>query len=223
MRARVADGLDRPAQASLPDVLDDDAGARCDVGLDVGVGAAEVARGDRQARFVELTGERLALDQELDLEAGLERLIEHPDEQFRLADGQAPHQRSPPGGHSSTICLSGDYTPLGSVGWWHNNRVLVVRMAQSRIVMSAWAVIAGLVAAAAAQEPTFRAGIDLVTFGVTVTDRAGTYITDLTEDDFEVLEDGRPQTIRYFARGEASLGALRPNCTSGCCSTRAAA
>jgi Ca-activated chloride channel homolog len=63
---------------------------------------------------------------------------------------------------------------------------------------------------AAAQGPTFRSGIELVTFGVTVTDRNGTYVSDLTRDDFEVVEDGRPQAVRYFARGDAGDGAPAP-------------
>ena len=52
-----------------------------------------------------------------------------------------------------------------------------------------------------AQTPTFRTGIDLATFGVTVVDRKGEYLTNLTLDDFEILEDGQKQTIKYFARG----------------------
>ncbi len=51
------------------------------------------------------------------------------------------------------------------------------------------------------QQATFRAGIDLVQMGVTVTDRKGEFIGDLTRDDFEVLEDGRKQTLTYFASG----------------------
>jgi Ca-activated chloride channel homolog len=47
----------------------------------------------------------------------------------------------------------------------------------------------------------FRTGIDLVTFGVTAVDRKGNLITDLTQDDFELVEDGHPQTIKYFTRG----------------------
>jgi VWFA-related protein len=53
----------------------------------------------------------------------------------------------------------------------------------------------------AAQQPTFRAGTELVTFGVTVTDRRGNFISDLTADDFELVEDERPQTVKYFTRG----------------------
>src|SRR5918994_6927479 len=51
-------------------------------------------------------------------------------------------------------------------------------------------------------QQVFRAGIDLTTFGVTVTDRKGNIVTDLTKDDFQIVEDGRPQAIQYFARGE---------------------
>ena len=53
----------------------------------------------------------------------------------------------------------------------------------------------------AAQLPTFTADIDLVSVGVTVTDRRGNHITDLTLEDFEIVEDGRAQQVAYFARG----------------------
>jgi Ca-activated chloride channel homolog len=54
----------------------------------------------------------------------------------------------------------------------------------------------------AQQVPVFRSGVDLVNLGVTVTDRKGNLVTDLTQDDFEIVESGRNQTIRYFASGE---------------------
>jgi Ca-activated chloride channel family protein len=58
---------------------------------------------------------------------------------------------------------------------------------------------------AAAQPPTtFRAGIDLVNIGVIVTDSRGNLVTGLTAEDFVVTEDGRPQTVRYFAAGDRS-------------------
>ena len=47
-------------------------------------------------------------------------------------------------------------------------------------------------------QPTFRAGIDLVRVDVLVTGRDGRPITDLTADDFEIVEDGRPQAIEQF-------------------------
>jgi Ca-activated chloride channel family protein len=52
-----------------------------------------------------------------------------------------------------------------------------------------------------AQTPTFRTAIDLATFGVTVVDRKGEYLTNLSLEDFEILEDGQKQAIKYFARG----------------------
>jgi Ca-activated chloride channel homolog len=51
-------------------------------------------------------------------------------------------------------------------------------------------------------QQVFRAGVELTTFGVTVTDRKGNIVTDLSQGDFEILEDGTPQAIQYFARGE---------------------
>jgi Ca-activated chloride channel homolog len=55
-----------------------------------------------------------------------------------------------------------------------------------------------------AQLPVFRTGIDLVTFGVIVSDKSGSLISDLKADDFEILEEGQKQTIKYFARGDAN-------------------
>ena len=57
--------------------------------------------------------------------------------------------------------------------------------------------------AVSAQRPLFSSGIDLVHVGVTVLDRDGRLVTDLRAEDFELLEDGRPQEIRYFSRSLA--------------------
>ena len=47
------------------------------------------------------------------------------------------------------------------------------------------------------QAPAFRAGVELVSLNVTVTE--GThYITDLTQDDFSVFEDGVKQDVTFF-------------------------
>jgi Ca-activated chloride channel family protein len=62
-------------------------------------------------------------------------------------------------------------------------------------------------APAATQAPVFKAGIDLVNVAVTVTDRKGGLVGDLTADDFEIREDGRKQAITYFAVGKAQEGA----------------
>ena len=57
------------------------------------------------------------------------------------------------------------------------------------------------VATMAAQQ-TFRAGIDLVHFAVVVTDKGGAPITGLTAKDFEIVEEGKPQTIKFFSAGD---------------------
>ena len=57
-------------------------------------------------------------------------------------------------------------------------------------------------------QPTFRASVDLVHFGVTVTDRRGNFLTDLNAVDFEIIEEGQKQTLRLFARGDTTVGLL---------------
>src|SRR5262245_56284248 len=51
---------------------------------------------------------------------------------------------------------------------------------------------------ATAQPPTFRGGIDFIRVDVFVSDRSGRPITDLEQADFEVTEDGKPQSVEQF-------------------------
>lgn len=53
---------------------------------------------------------------------------------------------------------------------------------------------------------TFRVGVDLVHFAVIVTDKQGKPITGLTENDFEIIERGKPQRIQFFAAGDEAIG-----------------
>ena len=46
----------------------------------------------------------------------------------------------------------------------------------------------------------FRAGIEVVSLNVTVTDAQGRYVTDLAQDEFSVFEDGAKQELTYFNR-----------------------
>ena len=46
---------------------------------------------------------------------------------------------------------------------------------------------------------TFRGEVTTVEIPVTVTDRQGRLVRDLTKDDFEVFEDGKLQTVSTFA------------------------
>jgi Ca-activated chloride channel homolog len=61
--------------------------------------------------------------------------------------------------------------------------------------------LAATTAGAAAQQ-TFHAEVDLVHFSIVVTDKQGAPITGLTAEDFEVTEEGKGQTIKFFAAGE---------------------
>jgi len=50
----------------------------------------------------------------------------------------------------------------------------------------------------APQQPTFSTGVKVVNVFATVRDKKGQIVKDLTKDDFTLVEDGRPQTIKYF-------------------------
>ena len=78
-------------------------------------------------------------------------------------------------------------------------------MPRAAAVLAVSAAVAATVAAA--QQPVFRAETDLVSFGVTVTDRRGNFITDLAAEDFEIVEEGRGQTLTYFSRGDEAASA----------------
>jgi Ca-activated chloride channel family protein len=50
------------------------------------------------------------------------------------------------------------------------------------------------------QQPSFRAGIDIVSLNVTATDQQNHYVTDLDLNDFAVFEDGVKQDVTFFSR-----------------------
>jgi Ca-activated chloride channel homolog len=51
-------------------------------------------------------------------------------------------------------------------------------------------------------QQTFRAGIDLVHFGVSVIDKQGLPIVGLKPEDFEILENGKKQSLQFFTAGD---------------------
>ncbi|HVW07287.1 MAG TPA: VWA domain-containing protein [Bryobacteraceae bacterium] len=67
--------------------------------------------------------------------------------------------------------------------------------------MRTWAVflLAGSVLAQAPADPVIRVTVDLVQVDAVVTDAKGSHITDLKPEDFEILEDGKPQKITNFS------------------------
>lgn len=49
------------------------------------------------------------------------------------------------------------------------------------------------------KEPVFRQNVNLVSLFVNVKDKHGALVPKLTRDGFEVFEDGKPETIKYFS------------------------
>lgn len=81
------------------------------------------------------------------------------------------------------------------------------------LYIAAFTVGTGLLLAGAQradEQRVFRSAIALTTINATVLDREGRLATNLTEEVFEVFEDGEPQTITQFTRERVpvSLGVL---------------
>jgi Ca-activated chloride channel family protein len=55
------------------------------------------------------------------------------------------------------------------------------------------------------QAPAFRAGVDVVSLNVTITDGANRYVTDLEASEFLVFEDGIKQDITFFNRRQQPI------------------
>ena len=53
-------------------------------------------------------------------------------------------------------------------------------------------------AAQAPQPPTFRGGVNAVSVDFIVTYKKGNFVSNLTRDDFEITEEGKPQKVETF-------------------------
>ncbi len=76
-------------------------------------------------------------------------------------------------------------------------------------VRSAFTAVAlvGLYVLSAGAQFSYKTGIDVAGFTMTVVDRAGQTVRDLRAEDFEVHEDGVPQAVTYFVTGDADTAA----------------
>jgi VWFA-related protein len=94
------------------------------------------------------------------------------------------------------------------------------RTARSRPILTVGVVLTVTVVGGAsplrAQSPRFASQAELVALTVTVTDRSGHYVPDLTAGDFAILEQGRPQVMSHFAAGRVpiDMGLLLDTSTS---------
>ena len=64
-------------------------------------------------------------------------------------------------------------------------------------LIAAIAVLASALAGQEAQTPRFRIAVDAVRIDAVVTDKDGNVVRDLTAEDFEILQDGKPQKVTF--------------------------
>lgn len=111
-----------------------------------------------------------------------------------------PAHLAVPGGNPGAACRICYYGPTVK-----RTSALTARLLTRR----GWLAAAGLTGALAAraqppepadEQPIFSSNVRVVSLLATVATKKGEIVRDLTKDDFTLLEDGRPQTIRYFSR-----------------------
>ena len=87
--------------------------------------------------------------------------------------------------------------------WWKPVAFALVVFAMIvGVMIVALVAVPGVGPSMQAQEPVATVAVDVkvVTLPVTVRDKHGKIVRDLTKDDFTLQEDGRPQTIKYFSQ-----------------------
>lgn len=77
-------------------------------------------------------------------------------------------------------------------------------------ILAALGAAAGLTASAQQSDaddalPSFRAGVDVVSLNVTVTDADNRFVTDLDQQNFQIFEDGVLQEITFFSRARLPI------------------
>ena len=89
--AGIADRADDLLQAAPAVVLDDDAGARGEIGAKVGIDALRVSHRRSHPVVDETSSQRATLDEKLDLEDARKNPMEGSNDQLVLTDGQRSH------------------------------------------------------------------------------------------------------------------------------------
>jgi VWFA-related protein len=118
----------------------------------------------------------------------------------------------------AAACGMSPETPKIFAVWPSGTNGIDVKFGPVRRALPLIALVAGLLSSAAVafgrgqagsaeQAPVFRGGVDLVDLGVTVVDKRGQLVTGLEAGDFQIYEDGKLQTVRYFALGQGTESA----------------
>jgi VWFA-related protein len=77
--------------------------------------------------------------------------------------------------------------------------IAVVAFLLCQCVMAALGVAQNPESSEGSRVPTFKSNVNVVNLYFNVKDKHGLLIPNLTQNDFEVSEDGKPQTIKYFS------------------------
>lgn len=72
----------------------------------------------------------------------------------------------------------------------------------TRAAVAIFISVASMTLLAAGQRATFKNEVDLVHFGVSVLDKQGQPVAGLKPEDFEILENGKRQSLQFFTVGE---------------------
>jgi VWFA-related protein len=91
-----------------------------------------------------------------------------------------------------------------------------VTSGRARAVAAAFAgsVLVALAVRIGGQQPPLRTSVNFVSVDVAVTAKAGTFVSDLTQQDFEIAEQGQPQKIETFKLVSLDGGLLGPPVSS---------
>jgi VWFA-related protein len=78
------------------------------------------------------------------------------------------------------------------------------------------AIVLGTAALTATGSAQFTSGVQVVSLTVTVSNRSGGYVSDLSPSDFVILEDGKPQVLSFFTASSSpvDLGLLLDSSSS---------
>jgi VWFA-related protein len=83
---------------------------------------------------------------------------------------------------------------------FHPKRALAVRQSIYRCVGVLLASVLSVQTSLWSQDPSIAVDVKVVNLPVTVRDKHGSIVQNLSKDDFILQEDGRPQSIKYFSR-----------------------